>query len=267
VRLTTRTPCIWQPGKHAAVEAAPGPPLWVGGVDVKVALYAIQLPPVLRPYFGLHPIRANLVGVVRTADGGEVQPTELVTPTLRVLPRGWTLALVCQELHEITGDRVDGISCANTLVDRRVAPPLEPFLHTEYVDNFVARSQEEAPARARAEQVRQALVDAGLPCHEVECTRGGETLGWSFAEDAPTVSASRRGAWRLKLALQGMADRGRATGDEVSVLIGHYTFRALVRRELLCAPNATYAFVQAHRHQRVRLWPSVVRRLDAAGDL
>ena len=244
-----------------AIEAEEGPPIWVGGVDIAVAFYAMELPAELREYFGMEQIRANLVGVTEI-DGVAVGPRQMVTPVLRVLPMGWTLALwVCQGLHEIIADRVPGISRTNALIDRQPAPSLQPYLHTEYVDNFVALSQKGGPVLKAATDVRDELTAAGLPCHEVECSQGGETLGWSFDERAPTVCVSRKGAWRLRLGLQELLRRGRASGDDLSCIIGHFTFRALIRRELLSCLNACYSFIEQNRHSRCALWASVRREL------
>ena len=44
---------------------------------------------------------------------------------------------------------------------------------------------------------------------------------------------SQRGLWRFPIVMLHVASRGSASEGEISSLVGHFTFRALVRRELL----------------------------------
>ena len=56
---------------------------------------------------------------------------------------------------------------SNRVADRRPAPGLRPFLHTEYVDNLVALPHDQGPASRAAADVQVALNKAGLPTHDV----------------------------------------------------------------------------------------------------
>ena len=64
-----------------------------------------------------------------------------------------------------------------------------------------------------------------------------------------------------------VASRGCASEDEISSLVGHFTFRALVRRELLATFSAAYAFSQRGGRLRRRLRVSVIRELRVAASL
>lgn len=249
----------------AALEVDDGLPVCIGGVDIQVAFYALQLPTELRRYFGLLPLRAEDAGV-HSVDGRPAAAGEMVTPVLRVLPMGWTLALwTCQVLLEYIASTVHGIDDSNRLRDRRPAPPIhsEPreFIHTEYVDNIVALGVNLEAVEGRATAVKSALGQHGLPTHPVEGGVGGDTLGWHFAEDRPIVGVSLRSAWRLRLGLVELCRRGRCSGDELRSTIVHYTFRALMRRELLSCLSSCYAFVEVQGHRRGQLWPGVLREL------
>ena len=99
----------------ARLEVDPGPPVEVGGVDISVAFYQIELPASLRGFFGLSRIRARDVGISSTVDGS-VTDDCWVFPCLRVVPMGWSHALwICQSFHETLSSEVDGIS-----LDRRL---------------------------------------------------------------------------------------------------------------------------------------------------
>ena len=81
---------------------------------------------------------------------------------------GWNEALtVCQWEHEHIAERVSGISAANRFSDLVAMPPLSPLVYTEYVDNFVAPSQQESVARDAAERVSDALFMVGFDCWSV----------------------------------------------------------------------------------------------------
>lgn len=249
----------------AAIEVDGGAPVCVGGVDIQVAFYALQLPASLRRYFGLLPIKAGAVGVSRL-EGVDCPPGEMITPVLRVLPMGWTLALwTCQVLHEFTASTVEGVRDSNRLRDRRPAPRIDGtvsgFIHTKYVDNFVALGSCRGEVEAPASVVKVALGECGLPTHSIEEGTGGETLGWRFAEDAPIVGVSVRGGWRLRLGLEELCRRRRCSGDELRSVIGHFTFRALMRRELLACLSSCCAYIEAFGSQCGDLWDSVVREL------
>ena len=113
------------------------------------------------------------------------------------------------------------------------------MIHTQYVDNFLALSQRPEPARRAAEAVRAAFDAAALPHHGVEESRGGEALGWEFGSSAPVVGTTPRAIWRLRAAISEILRRGACSGDVLRVLVGHFTMRALIRREMLSALCAT----------------------------
>ena len=149
---------------------------------------------------------------------------------------------------------------SNFLCYRRVAPPVDlqgHFAHTEYVDNFLAISQRPEVAQSVSQEVASALRQSGLPVHAPTCGTGAVALGWSFHALRPSIGASQRSMWRMRLGLLELVRRGSATGRQISIVTGHYTFRALIRRELLACLSATYAFTHSCWDQRTRLWPSV----------
>ena len=74
------------------------------------------------------------------------------------------------------------------------------------------------------------------PCHLlIHLLPWRVTSGWEFDPFKPVVGVSRRGLWRLRITLLYVASLGWASEHEISSLVGHFTFRALVRRKLLAA--------------------------------
>eukprot|EP00974_Lingulodinium_polyedra_P009205 879570-Lingulodinium_polyedra.AAC.1 len=119
---------------------------------------------------------------------------------------GWSHALYwCQRVLEEAALKAPGLTSFNQLTDSKVAPSIDPVVHSEYVDNFVAFSQCQGPpansvAGVAAANVHAALGNLGLTAHPVESTRGGEALGWVFSASEPQLQAKPLRLWRLRLA-------------------------------------------------------------------
>ena len=250
-------------GAFSSLRVDEGPAVCIGSTDIKVAFYAMRLPAGLEECFGLNPIRAGEMDITMLDD----QPLDSRTwiyPCLQVLPMGWTHALwACQTLHEGILSQDKMFSDETCLRDGRPSPGLTPFVHTAYVDNFVSLSQDIKEAEKTAVRAGELLVNAGLPIHNPEVSRGGDTLGWHFDEHRPEISASPRVVWKLRLGILEILKKGRSTSREIRSVVGNFTVRALVRRELLSVCGACFLFAETHEKDpgRVPLWPSVHREL------
>eukprot|EP00438_Fugacium_kawagutii_P010865 Skav216249 [mRNA] locus=scaffold20:133295:138540:- [translate_table: standard] len=250
-----------------AIEVDSHGPIELAGVDISDAFYNIELPYSLRDLFGLRPLHARELGVDH-CEGVPVGPDDKVFPVFRAVPMGWSHALwLCQYLHEMVVNDVPGLGRGNRFVDRSVPPDLDPLIHTEYVDNFVAFSTADGVAQRAAEDVSRKLKERGLPVHEVEAGKGGDTLGWTFANDSPAVVVTPRRLWRLRLATLELLRGGTASGHLVECILGHYTFIGLLCREFLSIFQATYSFCRKHYKEEVALWPQVRRELRWASSL
>ena len=74
---------------------------------------------------------------------------------------GWTHSLaVCQSVLEGLSRQVAGINADNALVDRKLAPDINPLIHTEYADNFESYAYKEPLVAAAAKEVEGLLNDA-----------------------------------------------------------------------------------------------------------
>eukprot|EP00971_Amphidinium_carterae_P212443 4216256-Amphidinium_carterae.2 len=224
------------------------------------------MPESLRHLFCLPGLRADCAGVAEV-EGQAVAGHVKVYPRIRCLPMGWTHALwACQQMHESIV-RVGDIGVHNLLIDGKMAPPVKPFVHTQYVDNFICLSQDAKIGHRVADQADTRLRERGLPTHGVEHSIGGTTLGWTFDSKRPRMYVSRAAGWKLILALQELCRKGRASGRELSVVVGHYTMRSLIRRELLSVFFSTYGYIQSLGNVVGDLWPSVKEELHLAAAL
>ncbi|CAK0803320.1 unnamed protein product, partial [Prorocentrum cordatum] len=249
-------------GSLAPLEVDPGPPVCLAQVDIQDAFYHLLPPPELAPLLCLRPVTAGLAGVSEL-DGAAVSPTQLVYPHLRVVPMGWNHALWwCQRIHEFHAFRQPGVFLSNKLSDKKPGVRLgrSGFAHTEYVDNFAAIGRQASEVDAVADSVLDALTTAGLCMHPRESSVGGSVLGWEFSDECPQVRASPRRVWRLRLGIEGLLERGFATGRDLEAIIGHFTFAARIRPEALCVFSAAYAFSQRGADTRRRPGGSAKRR-------
>ena len=251
----------------AAIEVDPGPAIEVGGVDIADAFYHIELIEDLREFFALPGIRASDVGVTKCG-GKHVPGHQKVFPCLKVVPMGWTHALwICQMAHQFVVDMNPYVDPTLRCVDHRPVPLMRDYIHTQYVDNFVAFSQNHGRAKDLAEKIGQDLNRHMLPTHEVEAEVGMETLGWAFAASHPMVGLTNKRLWKLRLASLELMRQKRADGKLLERLVGHFTFAGLLQRGFLSIFQATYVFIRRNYDREVELWPEVVRELRWASSL
>ena len=249
------------------LEVDGGPPIALGGVDIADAFYQIALPQELRDLFGLLPVRAEMLGITATVEG-PVSGGEKVIPVFKAIPMGWTQALwVCQHCHESVVNGLPGFGNHNRLVDNKIPPDMQPYIHTEYVDNFVCLSQDPVVAHDMAKRVDVALQERGLPTHDVEASVGGCTLGWEFSDHEPAVHLSRVRLWKYRLGLLELLKRGRCSSRTLERVVGHLTFAGLVRREFLSIFQASYVYIRKGLGEQSQLWESVARELRWACSL
>ena len=251
----------------ANIEVDSGPPLEVGGVDIADAFYHLELIPELRGFFALPGVRAGDVGC-SMVNGKKISETSKIYPCLKVVPMGWTHALwLCQAAHEHIVNLCPRVDSRLRCRDKRPVPEVKDYIHTQYVDNFVALSQKPGRARELAEEIGVKLNERGLPTHEVEAGKGIETLGWLFSASHPTVTVTPKRLWKLRLGTKELLRVGKASGKTIEKLVGHYTFAGLLQRGFLSCFQATYVFIRKHYESEVPLWPEVSRELFWAASL
>lgn len=183
-----------------------------------------------------------------------VSPDTRIVPVFAAIPMGWTHSLaVCQAVLEGLACKVAGVSAEVAHVDRKVAPMIDPMIHTEYAGNFESYAYREHLVAEAAKGVEGLLNDALLPTDDVFVTKGGASLGWEFSAVEPILGVSVRGMWRLRLGLLEFARRGFGSGHQLEILVGHFTSRALLRRELLAVFGSAYTFIAKHRRHHLKL--------------
>ena len=242
-----------------------GAELYFAGVDVKCAFYQHAIPSWLSELFCLDGIKAGELGI-SSVDGQPVEPNRTIYPQLAVVPMGWSWALaLVQAAHENLLDESVLLSRSRRAVD--FAPPPKPrdgVVHSLYVDNVICEGhdpQEVTAARVAASEI---LEKAGLTVHdETDASLHMDTLGVEQCGSPPCVGLSPKRYWKLYHALGHLAEtRGRCTSRALEKVVGHWTFAALLRRELLCSLRAVYDFIRADYRHEQPIWRSVRRELS-----
>ena len=91
--------------------------------------------------------------------------------------------------------------------------------------------------------------------------------GWEIEGAHGVISPTRQRGWKLRLARFEIVRRGRASGWDIERFVGHATFVALLRREVLRVFASVYTFARRHYERSTRIWPSVARELRLFADL
>ena len=111
-----------------------------------------------------------------------------------------------------------------------------------------------------ATAILKATHDVGLDTHEwEEASDTFDLLGLSFEHGVLSPKVARM--WKLWQALRYVLKSGFLSSRQLSVLVGHFTSLAMVRRELLCVLRAVYPFIQRKFPRPVRIWRTVRREI------
>ncbi len=86
--------------------------------------------------FRLAPVRAKLLQGLWTSNGTE-NGSELITPSLDVLPMGWSWAMHLMQLVSEEALHRSGLGPQSLVRDRSVPPSLEVPVGAAYVDNYL----------------------------------------------------------------------------------------------------------------------------------
>ena len=85
--------------------------------------------------------------------------------------------------------------------------------------------------------------------------------GLTFERRRGRICLSRDRVWKLRQAIRHVLSVGWASGDELRIIIGHYTWSCLLKRCLLSIFSSVYKFISKAGDRRWRVWPSVRREL------
>ncbi|CAK0823299.1 unnamed protein product, partial [Prorocentrum cordatum] len=245
----------------------PDDKLFLSQVDIDNAFYRILLPPRLSRRFVLPAVSRRALLAARPGlvlpEGGKI------SGFLRVLPMGWTWGLYfCQSMVE-TAVRWSGFPDSRLVRDRHTTPDVRSGeVAAVCVDGVAILGADSSMVDQRCRDVTRCLQDHGLICKGVERSGGLQKFtGLHFDVETGEISLGRERLWRLRLGLVCAADQRRIAGGDLRRLVGHFTWAALVRRELPAIFDSVYRFADRADRRQWRMWPSVELELRRAAAL
>ena len=132
-----------------------------------------------------------------------------------------------------------------------------------YADNANHLGISHPTVDANQKALMEALHEKGLATHDVASSSTlAESLGVRINGMSGQVQPTPHRDWRLDRALTRLAERLFVSGEELQVVVGHMTCRALLNRSLMCILRHSYIFIEKCYKSRQRLWKSVAYELE-----
>lgn len=247
--------------------------LFVAQEDVKDYFYRLAIGKTLGEYFCLPKVDAMMLNDVLGYIPAELQElidvsSASVYPHLCVLPMGFSWAFhLAHEVHcHLARRSIPGVP---HLRDRRAAPVLGRGKGKSvtgvliYADNANHFGVEERAVAEDQRRLMETLHDHNLDTHDITSPSTlAESLGVRINGLSGEVQATPHRDWRLHRALPFLSKRPVISGEQLQVILGHVTVRALINRNLMGIMRHAYVFVEKCYAVRVRLWRSVAEELD-----
>eukprot|EP00435_Cladocopium_sp_Y103_P050327 s239_g15.t1 len=238
---------------------------FAGSGDLANAFYTLGVPDDLAQLFTLPPIKARELGI-GSINGQQLRPDDGLTPSLCVLPMGWSWALhLCQCVmsHAILSA---GIDPQHVISDKGAAVQLQSLSDIAcggYVDNFIVLGCDQESVNAGLVSISEQLRGWGLTVHEEEKPSTNITfVGLTFDGEKGWVSIKPQRIVKLQKAIRELIQRNFASGELLELILGHITWALMCRREGLSILKSCYAFAHENKSRPCRLWPSVRTELE-----
>ncbi|CAK0825783.1 unnamed protein product, partial [Prorocentrum cordatum] len=136
-----------------------------------------------------------------------------------------------------------------------------------YVDGVAVIGTQSAQTVQDCRAIAEALLAVGLVTKDMELPQDEQPFtGLIFEKGSGRISLSRSRIWRIRRAFQYAAEADKLTGVQMRMLLGHYTWAAMLRRPLLSVFAACYSFAEKAGDMAWRPWATVRHelRLSAA---
>ncbi|CAK0824653.1 unnamed protein product, partial [Prorocentrum cordatum] len=241
----------------------------LGVGDVADCFHRMKMQGDIRHYFCWPPLDAALTGKT-LVEGRPVHAGEQVWPMSQSLPMGFSRSLYfAQAADQRRLDRQPSLAGSLRLSDR--GPPLvlgqgaagsEPG-HYMCVDNAGVIGVDAARVASALQEAQRDFDGDHLKFHEVEVLpEGGRTLGCYLDGRRRATRPTDERFAMVRKGLRCLLRRRKVAGWQLEMVLGHMTFMALVRREVLSIFHSVYAFVAQSYHAFSVLWPTVRDELN-----
>ncbi len=247
----------------ARVRPDPDKPLFFGKVDLDNFYHRLRVPTWLQAYFALPALRAADLGLEQ-----EFGADTMVFPCCATLPMGFSHSVfLAQAAHEhLLNSKVPALSPDNRITHSTADFELrDRLLHQVYIDDLICVSH-------HANKINS-TIDAYLPVADANGTPAKpskvkyatcdpiELLGLEADGRRHELGLSVPKLQQLCADTLALLDRGVCSGRDMEVLVGRWTWAALVRRPVLSVLSSVYRFQDAADGKLFDIWPSVRREL------
>ena len=255
------------------VEVPSGDPLFLAQEDVRDYFYRLGIDKELGQYFCLPPVDPLLLEksmgkIPEDLVALQGQSTGPYYPYMRVLPMGfaWSFHLAHEAHCEVARRVLPGVPF---LQDRTPAPVMgrgQGQHRTSllvYADNCNHMGIDSSEVAGEQKTVRETLHQLHLDTHDIaESSTLAESLGVRVNGLSGEIQPTPHRDWRLDRALWALSTRPYITGEQLQVVVGHMTVRALLHRGLMCILRHAYTFIEQSYTKKQRLWPSVAEEME-----
>ena len=272
-RLEIQLPDNVLPGSPEAGEALRQVRVALGLADVKDCFHRYKVPLRLARFFGVGRAIARELGIVGTPLEGEpLGPESEVDLLWNSLPMGFSWSLYfAQVTAESLMSQAPSLSDAPRITDRSgpavftagsTGVPSHGKAWYAYVDNLGVLGLVLAEVTQGLSEAVALFDQAGLETHEFQVLEGaGKALGTILDGEALETRLAPQRFWRVYQGLGYALQCRRLPGRVWEILLGHATFCALVRRELLSCFNCIYAFIRKNTTSPNPCGAQLVRKL------
>ncbi|CAK0861934.1 unnamed protein product [Prorocentrum cordatum] len=241
----------------------------LGVGDVADCFHRMKLDGDIRRYFCWPPLLASATGET-LIEGQAAGDSEMVWPMSQSLPMGFSWSLFfAQAANQSRLDRQPSLAKSLRLSDRgpplvlRRGPHSENLGHFMYVDSAGVLGLSDTAVRSALHEAQTDFDRDHLKFHEVELhVGGGRTLGCHLDGARLCTRPTDERFATVRKGLRCLLRQRKVAGWQLEMVLGHMTFMALVRRELLSIFHAVYAFVTSSYHTFSVLWPTVREELE-----
>ncbi|CAK0906248.1 unnamed protein product, partial [Prorocentrum cordatum] len=241
----------------------------LGVGDVADCFHRMKLDGDIRRYFCWPPLLASATGET-LIEGQAAGDSEMVWPMSQSLPMGFSWSLFfAQAANQSRLDRQPSLAKSLRLSDRgpplvlRRGPHSENLGHFMYVDNAGVLGLSDTAVRSALHEAQTDFDRDHLKFHEVELhVGGGRTLGCHLDGARLCTRPTDERFATVRKGLRCLLRQRKVAGWQLEMVLGHMTFMALVRRELLSIFHAVYAFLTSSYHTFSVLWPTVREELE-----
>ena len=236
--------------------------LYFAKADLDNFYHRIRLPPSWHQYFALPAVRAGDVGAIG------YDANDMVYPCCSTLPMGFAHSVyLAQMAHEHIINSRTSLRAADRLC-RDGDFNLDRPRHFVYIDDSAIWATDPQLVHRLQDEYIAAMESVGLPAKPSKVVRATENdielLGMVFNGTSGNIGVSVAKRQRLAAITNEVLRIGYCSGDDLSKLVGRFTWTMLIRRPSLSIFSAVYRFMAVAKKKRYALWPSVRRELTAA---